>query len=79
MPRILATQETEIRWISFFFYQSGQKKKKKREILSQKYSTHKRAVGVAQVVEYLTSKPEALNSHSSMTPQKSVFKERKKT
>jgi hypothetical protein len=40
------------------------------ETLSQEYPTQKRAGGVVQVVEYLRSKGEALNSNPSATKKK---------
>jgi hypothetical protein len=44
----------------------------KSETLSQKYPTQKRASGVAQVVEHLPSKLEALTSNSS-TLKKEIY------
>jgi hypothetical protein len=42
----------------------------KSETLSQKYPTQERAGGVAQVIEYLSSKCEALSSNSSTAKKK---------
>jgi hypothetical protein len=55
MPVILATSEAGIRRSALA----------KSETLSQKYPTQKRAGGVAQVVEHLPSKCEALSSNPS--------------
>jgi hypothetical protein len=44
-----------------------------RETRSQKCLTQKRAVGVAQVIEYLCSKCEALSSNPSITKQRERF------
>jgi hypothetical protein len=63
---ILATQETKIRRITV--------QSQLREIIcetpSQKYPTQKRAGKVAQVVEHLPSKCEALSSDPSSTKKK---------
>jgi hypothetical protein len=56
MPVILAIQEEKIRRITV----RGQSRQVVHEMLSQKYSTYKRAGKVAQVVESLPSKCEAL-------------------
>jgi hypothetical protein len=63
MPVILATQEAETRKTTIQS-QSGQIAHK---TLSQKYSAHKKkgAGGVAQKVECLPSRHEALSSNSS--------------
>jgi hypothetical protein len=61
MPTILATEEAEIRRISVQS-QVGQIVLK---TLSQKYPTQNRTGGVAQVVERLPSKCEALSSKCS--------------
>jgi hypothetical protein len=55
---ILATQEAEIRKITV----QGQARQIVCKTLSQKYSTQNRAGGVAQEVEQLPSKCEALSS-----------------
>jgi hypothetical protein len=60
-PIILSPQEAEIRRIEF----QGQPKKNESETLSQKYPTQKRAGGVAQVVEWLPSKQEAMSLNPS--------------
>jgi hypothetical protein len=64
MPVILATQEAEIRKIMVW----SQPREIVHEILSRK-TQHKNTNGVSQVVEYLPSKCEALNSNPSTTPQ----------
>jgi hypothetical protein len=59
MPVILATQEAKIRRITV----QSQPGKVVWKTLSQQYSTRKSAGGVAQVVEHLPSKCEALSSN----------------
>jgi hypothetical protein len=66
IPAILAPQVAEIRR-NAVRSQPGQIV---HETLSQKYSTQKRAEGVAQVVEYLPSKSEALSSNPNTAKNK---------
>jgi predicted nucleic acid-binding Zn ribbon protein len=66
---ILATQEADIRRITV----QRQSRQIVYKTLSWKYLTQERAGGVAQVVEHLCSKCEALSSNSS------TKRERKKT
>jgi hypothetical protein len=58
MPVILAVQETEIRRIAI----QSQPGVIVRETLTRKYTTQKRTGRVAQVIQCLSSKPEALSS-----------------
>jgi hypothetical protein len=58
MPGIPATQKAEVEGSQF---QLG----KDSETLTQKQNTNRRAVGMAQVVEYLPGKAEALGSNLS--------------
>jgi hypothetical protein len=69
----MATGETEIRRITV----RSQPGQIVQEILSRKYPTQKRAGRVAQVVEHLPSKYEALSSNSS-TEKKKKERERER-
>jgi hypothetical protein len=68
MPVIPATQEAEIRRILVW----SQFRQIVCETLSQKNPTQKWAGRVAQAVESLHNKYEALSSNSNTAPQKSV-------
>jgi hypothetical protein len=72
MPVILATQETEIKRIMV----QSHPREIVCETLSQKYSTQKRADGVAQVVEYLPSNGVAPSSNPSTTKKRKKNKNR---
>jgi hypothetical protein len=65
-PVILAAQEAEIRRITVW----GQPRQIVCETLSWKYSTQKRAGGVAEVVECLPSKRETLCSNLRTAPKR---------
>jgi hypothetical protein len=65
-PVILATWETEIRRITV----QSQPRQEVHKTLSRKNSMQNRAGGVAQVVECLPSKPEALSSYPSNAEKK---------
>jgi hypothetical protein len=65
-PVILASQEAEIRRIVV----QGPPRQIVQETLSQKYSTQKKAGGVAQVVECLPNKCEAVISNPSPARRK---------
>jgi hypothetical protein len=72
MPVILAAQEAEIRRIVV----QSQPRQIVHETLSQKYSSQNRAGGVAQVVEHLLRKHEALSAKGKKkkTRYNSIFK-----
>jgi hypothetical protein len=65
-PVILTTGEAEFTRIEI----PGQSRKIVLKTLSSKYPTQKRAGRVAQVVEHLLSKCEALSSNSTTTEKK---------
>jgi hypothetical protein len=65
MPVILAAQEAEIRRIVV----QSQPRQIVHETLSQKYSSQNRAGGVAQVVEHLLRKHEALSAKGKKKQQ----------
>jgi hypothetical protein len=69
MPLILATQEEEIKRITF----QSQPRQIVHEILSRKYPTQKRAGGVTHVVEYLPSNSEVLSSNPNTVPKINKF------
>jgi hypothetical protein len=64
--RMMATQEAEIRWITF----RGQSMYRVQEILSWKYPAQNRAGRVAEVVECLPRNHELLCSNPNTTKQK---------
>jgi hypothetical protein len=72
MPVILATWEAEIRKIAV----QSQPRQIVHKTLPLKYTTRNRAGGVAEVVEHLPSKCEALNSNPSTAKNKQTNKQK---
>jgi hypothetical protein len=70
MPVILATQEAEIRRIA----DQSQPRQIIHETLSYECPTQKWLAGVAQVVEHLPSKHEALSTNKTNKNHRSVLK-----